>query len=121
MKKAFILYQDQEEIFNKLSNEEAGQLIKAIFQYNNGETPKLEKLLDLVFTPIKQNLDRDTVKWNNAAERSRKNGLLGGRPKNPAGYNDNLENPVGFSGTQNNPEEPRKPVTVTATVKGKVT
>jgi len=38
-------------------------------------------LIDLVFEPIKQQLKRDLKTYENRAERSRENGLKGGRPK----------------------------------------
>jgi len=59
MKKAFYLYQDQDEVINQLSDSQAGKLLKAIYQYGRGEEPELDKTLKLVFTPIKQGLDRN--------------------------------------------------------------
>ena len=35
MKKSFILYNDQEQLFDQLTDAEAGILIKAIFKYEN--------------------------------------------------------------------------------------
>ena len=63
-KKGFILYADQQELFNKLPNDKAGELIKHIFAYVNDENPTTDDLLiDLAFTPIKQQLKRDLIKF----------------------------------------------------------
>jgi hypothetical protein len=63
-KKGFILYADQKDLFNQLSNEKAGELIKFIFAYVNDENPISEDIIiNLAFTPIKQQLKRDLVKF----------------------------------------------------------
>lgn len=63
-KKSFILYSDQKELFDTLSDENAGKLIKHIFSYVNDEHPKNEdELINLLFIPIKQHLKRDLVKF----------------------------------------------------------
>ena len=37
MKKSFVLYYDLDEVFAELEDEEAGQLIKAVFALRSGE------------------------------------------------------------------------------------
>lgn len=74
MKDSFILYQEQKEIFDTLSDSEAGKLIKAIFEYEStGQSPKLSKTLNLVFIPIKNSLDRNKEKYQKVVERNKKN------------------------------------------------
>ena len=104
-KKSFVLYSDQRGVFDKLSDEQAGILIKHIFGYVNDEKPKGDFITELAFESIKQQLKRDLVKYEVRADRSRANGKLGGRPKNP-------EEPKKPNGLINNPDEPRKPDTV---------
>jgi len=116
-KLSFILYLDNEEIFNSLSDEDAGKLIKYIFHYvHTGETPDTEPLIKMAFIPIKQAFKRDLIKWRERADRSRENGSKGGRPKKPRPLSDNPENPVGYLETQSNPDEPRKPDSVNVSV-----
>ena len=68
-KKGFILYADQKELFSQLSDEKAGQLIKHIFQYVNDEKPNTkDPLINLAFTPIKQQFKRDLQKWEKTRE-----------------------------------------------------
>jgi len=70
-KKGFVLYADQKLIFEDLTNEEAGILIKHIFSYVNDEDPNLEnRLLEMAFKPIKLQLKRDLVKYQSVKERN---------------------------------------------------
>ena len=63
-KDSFVLYTDQKAVIDKLSNEQAGQLIKAIYTYvDTGQLPKLDITLDLVITPFITTLDRDKKKY----------------------------------------------------------
>jgi len=63
-KKSFVLYSDQKELIEALSDEQAGKLIKHIYKYVNDENPKLEDpILNIAFVPIKQQLKRDLQKW----------------------------------------------------------
>lgn len=94
MKDSFILYLEQKEIFEMLTDEEAGKLIKAIFKYEEtGQIEQLDKSLKIAFIPIKSILDRNKEKYEKVIERNRVNGKKGGRPKNPMGYLGNEEKP----------------------------
>ncbi len=75
MKKSFILYLDQKELFEKLPDEQAGKLIKHIFSYVNCEDPTAEDLLvDVAFSSIKSALKRDLQKWESQLEQRREAG-----------------------------------------------
>ena len=68
-KKSFVLYTDQREVFEELSDEDAGKLIKHIFAYVNDEDPITDdKLLKVAFLPIKTQLKRDLKTWENKQE-----------------------------------------------------
>lgn len=67
-KKSFILYCDQRGIFEKLSNEQAGQLIKHIFAYVSDENPEGDFVTELAFESIKTALKRDLKKWDTQQE-----------------------------------------------------
>ncbi len=63
-KDSFVLYTDQKAVIDKLSNEQAGKLIKAIYTYIETEKlPKLDMTLDLVITPFITTIDRDKKKY----------------------------------------------------------
>ena len=100
-KKSFILFNDLKEPIKSLSNEEAGKLIKSIFEYQNGGIEQeLDGAVAMAFVFIKQQLDRSADHYQGICERNRINGAKGGRPKNP-------EEPKEPSGLFGNPVEPK--------------
>jgi len=108
-KKSFLLYSDQAEIFKKLPDDKAAQLIRHIFAYVNDEKPECEDLLlQIAFEPIKQQLKRDLGKYEDRCGVNKTNGAKGGRPKKTQ---NNPNNPMGFSETEQNQSEPKKPDT----------
>ena len=77
-KKGFILYADQIAIFEQLPNDKAGELIKFIFSYVNDEDPVTEDLIiNLAFTPIKQQLKRDLIKFEETKGKRSEAGKVG--------------------------------------------
>lgn len=70
-KKSFLFYADYLETFEELSDSEAGQLIKHILRYVNDRNPDTDnRVVKIVFGPIKQQLKRDLKAWE--TERTRK-------------------------------------------------
>lgn len=77
-KKGFILYADQKELFDQLPDDKAGELIKHIFKYVNDENPITEDILiKIAFTPIKQQLKRDLVKYEDKIDKKSISGREG--------------------------------------------
>jgi hypothetical protein len=78
--KSFPIYKDWEDIFNGLeSNDEAGQLIKALFAYaKRGEEAKFKGGLKIAFIAMSQQIDRDGQKWEEMCNRNSINGKKGG-------------------------------------------
>lgn len=114
-KKGFVLYADQINLFELLTDAEAGLLIKHIFNYVNDKNPSIEnKIVNLAFTPIKQQLKRDLIKWEQFREKQSLNGKLGGRPKKPKPL---IENPSLLEKSQKSLTDKVK---VTVNVKDKV-
>lgn len=75
---SFILYREQKEIFKNLSNEQAGKLIKAIFEYiDTGNEIELDETLKIAFIPIKQQLDRNEIKWQEIKKKRSQAGKIG--------------------------------------------
>ena len=71
-KKSFILYSDQIEMINELSDEQAGSLLKYIYLYSTGITPKIsDPTVKIAFMSIKVSLDRDTEKYKQVCEKNR--------------------------------------------------
>jgi hypothetical protein len=83
-KKSFVAYCDWQETFEELSDEEAGKLVKHLFNYVNDKNPQTsDKLTKMCFIPIKQSLKRDLKKYEKYVHKQSVNGKKGGRPKNP--------------------------------------
>ena len=82
MKDSFILYTEQKEVINKLSDEQAGKLIKAIYEYGEtGQMPKLDTLLEIVIIPFKQNIDRNADKYEEIKQKRSLAGKKGAKIK----------------------------------------
>lgn len=68
MKNSFILYHEFSDYINKLTDEQAGQLFKAIFAYEkDGTLPELDPITDMVFKAfINQTIDHsdETKIWH---------------------------------------------------------
>jgi hypothetical protein len=76
-KKSIIVYADWKNIFEELSDDEAGKLIKHFFRYVNDINPEPpDRLTKLLFEPIKQTLKRDLVKHEDKREKNRQNALI---------------------------------------------
>ena len=81
-KESFVLYTEQKAVINKLSDEQAGKLIKAIYEYvETGEMPELDNVLDLVITPFKTILDKDKAKYEEVSKARAEAGSKGGKQK----------------------------------------
>ena len=73
MKNSFILYTEQKAVIDKLTDEQAGRLIKAIYAHETGEEMELDAILDLVITPFLTSLERNTEKYQKRVETNKKN------------------------------------------------
>lgn len=63
-KKSVLLYCDIIHTVEVLSDDEAGRLFKHYLRYINDQNPNPpDKITQIVFEPIKQNLKRDLNKW----------------------------------------------------------
>jgi len=81
-KKSFIMYTDYQKHINRLSDEEAGRLIKAVLEYTNTSIePELSPAADMAFSFIKEQIDRDLEKWEETCQKRSEAGKLGGRPR----------------------------------------
>lgn len=72
----FQLRTDYVKTFEKLTDEEAGKLVKHLFKYVNGldEDPDpihSDKLIELLFEPIKQDLKIDLKRWREKCNKNR--------------------------------------------------
>ena len=72
-KKSFVLYNDLKLTLDKLTDDQAGKLIKAVFEWQvNGSLPELDFTIDIIITPIIEQLKRDSSRWKKTIARDRK-------------------------------------------------
>ena len=77
-KEAFLIYKDSLDILDKLSDEQAGKLFKAIRCFQNEiPLPELDFVLDLLFTNFKNQFIRDNKAYHKKIEDKSYNGRLG--------------------------------------------
>lgn len=80
-KKSFVLYTDNAEQFQMLSDEQAGKLIKAIFCYSENKIMPdfADGMLTMAFSFIKGQIDRDSEKWEETRKKRAEAGRKGGK------------------------------------------
>ncbi len=79
MKKSFILYSDYGDFFRRLSAEECGNLMFALFaRYGNGERPRLTEAAEMLLAVITAQIDRDDARYDTACSKRAEAGRLGG-------------------------------------------
>jgi len=77
-KKSFILYSDAIHTIEKLSDTDAGQLLKHLLRYVNDQNPTTDNpLVEIAFEPIKQQLKRDLVKFEDVKVKRSEAGKAG--------------------------------------------
>lgn len=78
-KKSFVAYADWNKTFEKLSDEEAGRLAKMMFSFVSDENPEApDRITELLFEPIKGQLERDLEKYKEVRQKRAESGRNGG-------------------------------------------
>lgn len=73
-KKSFLLYCDIIHTIEQLTDEQAGHLFKHILQYVNDKDPETDNVITkIAFEPIKQQLKRDLMKYEDIRKRNSDN------------------------------------------------
>jgi uncharacterized phage protein (TIGR02220 family) len=92
-KKSVLLYCDIIHTVKELSDEEAGILFKHYLAYINdlNPTPK-DKLTQIVFEPIKQNLKRDLEKWKDKSIKNKEIAIAGWEKRKNANASESIKN-----------------------------
>lgn len=120
-KKSFVMFADDYMFIRKMPDPERLKLFDAIFKYHLGEdVGELPYGVDLVFSMLKQQFERNILRYRQMVVRNRINGQLGGRPRNnpenPDGFTENPKNPHGLQNNQygfsNNPKNPHVTIPV---------
>jgi len=102
-KTSFILHHDSLNVLDELSDEQAGQLFKAIKRLRIEGIMPDEFWLKIAIKPFANQFIRDGQKYEKMCDKNRENGSTGGRPK---------KNPVGLLETEKTQSvipKPKKP------------
>ena len=90
---------------NTLTDAQAGLLIKAIGIYCSGTMPVFtDQLVQGIFLGLRHDFDTQAVNYEKKKEANKKNGKLGGRPKQTE---DNPKNPMGYLETEQTQPNPQ--------------
>jgi hypothetical protein len=98
MKKSFLLYIDALEVLNVLTDEQAGQLFKAIRAYQLEIEVETDPIIKIALASFIQNFKRDNEKYLMIVERNRANGIKNSKLKHKT-----QRNPVGPNGAHSSP------------------
>lgn len=98
MNDSFILYTSYYALIEGLTDEQLGQLTRAIFLYaRDGETISLEPVVRMAFGFIVDDMKRNKAKYEDKVERWRANGKKGGRPRK---NQEDKQKPIGLDKNQ---------------------
>lgn len=82
MKKSFVMYDEWGTLFDSLSADKAGELIKAIYDYQRGSEPTVtDPVLQAVFRMIYERMEADRAKYEETCRKRTEAGQRGGEAK----------------------------------------
>ena len=76
-----MLNRSYREAFDSLTDEQAGQMIKAVFAYDAGEDVNLDSQISTAWLFVRAGLDEDRQELEELSRINGENGKKGGRPK----------------------------------------
>ena len=80
--KSFLMYQDMENVFERLSGEESRALLLGMFRYHRGEEPRFgDRMLEILFEPLRLQMDRDREKYRRTIQARAEAGRKGGKAR----------------------------------------
>lgn len=106
------MHHDSLGILEKLNDDQAGKLFKAISLYGAKGEIDCDMQTELLLFPFQSQFDRDNEAYQKVVERNKNNGSKGGRPPNPS----KAKKPTGLSGIS---EDPKKADSVNGSDKDK--
>jgi len=111
-KKSIVIYIDIITTIEKLEDDEAGRVLKHLLRYVNDLNPEPpDRLTEIIFEPIKQQLKRDLIKWVDGEperiDKAKKAGIASGKARELKRTQTN-SNELGSSKTNSNELNPTK-------------
>ena len=82
MKNSFVLFTKWQKQISKLSREQKGDLLEAIFNSQAGvDLPEMDAVTEMLFDIISDTIDENNKKYEETIEKRKEAGKKGGRPK----------------------------------------
>lgn len=82
MKQSFIVYTDNTEYLEELTDAQVGQLYKAQITYSRGEDPEIsDPMVRLVFKMLKGQMNRDSERYEETVAQRKKSGANGAKKR----------------------------------------
>lgn len=101
MKNSFVLYDEYFEHIDLMTDEQAGMLLRAIMAYRNGkDLPEMDAAATIAFSFIRQQMDRDSEKYEETCRKRAEAGAMGGRPRKEEkanGFSEKAKKANGYS------------------------
>lgn len=81
---SFLIYKDNRALIDTCSDEQAGQLFKALFAFacDGEELETDDRMVKGFYTVFRNSIERDDRKYQERCRKNAVNGAKGGRPKN---------------------------------------
>jgi hypothetical protein len=107
---SFLFYTSWKEQIEEMNDDELRRFINNLINYHTGDEVELITRIDkIIWNGVLPALIKNQSNWNRKRTAAIENGKKGGRPSKPT-ETDNLKNPMGFLETQDNLNNPQKPV-----------
>lgn len=117
MKDSFVLFTDGRELVDELSDEQAGKLLKAIYEYQSGGDPDIDDQATLiVFKAMKKQMDICAERYEKTKQARQAAGKLGGRPEKQNKANQSNEKQNKANQSKEKQTEAKKPVSESESV-----
>ena len=86
---SFLIYKDNRALIDTCSDEQAGQLFKALFAFacDGEELETDDRMVKGFYTVFRNSIERDDRKYQERCRKNAVNGAKGGRPKNACDNN----------------------------------
>ena len=81
MRKSFIVHIDSLDVLDDLTNEQCGELFRAIKAHQTGVQIELSPVAKIAFSPFRSQFDRDDEKYSETCKRRADAGSKGGKQK----------------------------------------
>lgn len=96
---SFVVYAELEKQIDRLTDEQVGQLFRAMFQYNRSEEPFFtDPMVGMAFDFVRPIMDRNREKYEAICERNRQNAKKAGAPKGNQNARKQSKQSSGFFG-----------------------